>query len=167
MQKLIKILASEDVALDGKHSPAVYSKFLSSLFSKYYTPALERSIRSTPPDIVPQYQQERVQTPPHLYAWPDAPPLVDSPGSSGDLDIESRNSDSPAHVVFQQVGEVEMDFSLQHFVRSTIGSPAIAACVSGADTDMQYMAYHPLPQDPQQRYSHRQVEAAYPSYVYH
>ncbi|KAJ3545622.1 hypothetical protein NM688_g5606 [Phlebia brevispora] len=120
VSRLISILSSEDVALDGRHSPAVYSKFLSTLFKKYYTPSLQRDVKSMSPEILPQYDEERAQTPPYIYYWPDIPSVAGTPDAASVLDVSDHDSHPHRYVVRQQVGEAEMDFSLQHFVRSTI-----------------------------------------------
>lgn len=119
VSRLITILSSEDVALDGRHSPAVYSKFLSTLLRKYYTPSLQQNIRHASPDIMPLYHENREQTPPYIYYWPDIP------SSMGNLDKpNAEGRDCPSrHTVRQEVGELEMDFSPQHFIRSTGMAP--------------------------------------------
>ena len=132
VEKLITILASDDVALDGKHSPALYSRFLASLLEKYYTPALRQNIQAITGDILAQYQPYREQTPPYTYLWPDTVvPVADASGTGGLLDIDEQFwgeiDFNFGHVVRQEAGEAEMDFSPQHFVRSTTQAPGAEA----------------------------------------
>ena len=149
VEKLIGILSSDDVALDGKHSPAVYAKFLSTLLGKYYTPSLQQDVKTASSEIMAQYQPLREQTPPYAYSWPDTPSLVGTPeddqGSAEDLPDDSYAE----HVVRQLAGEAEMDFSLQHFVRSTISAPLPTPDPVGS---MQYYPPPPLQEAPQQWY---------------
>ena len=149
VEKLIEILSCDDVALDGKHSPAVYAKFLSNLLEKYYTPSLQQDIKTASSEITPQYQPSREQSPPYSYSWPDTPSMIGTPEddhtSAGDLPEASYTE----HVVRQLAGEAEMDFSLQHFVRSTISAPLPTPDPVGS---MQYYPPPPLQEAPQQWY---------------
>lgn len=58
-------------------------------------------------NIIPQYGDERQQTPPNIYSWPDI--LC----AQGEL-----LPGVPTGMIHQQCGEADMDFSMQHFVRT-------------------------------------------------
>lgn len=113
VKHLIEILSSDEVALDGRHSPAIYSRFLSTLLDKYYTTSLQNDIRSS--DIYPQYRDNRELTPPHAFLWPDIPSVEGTP-----IPEAEQPAIHAMHVVREQAGEAEMDFSLSHFVQSTL-----------------------------------------------
>jgi len=111
--RLIEVLGSEDVALDGRHTPALYSRFLSSLLSKYRQraePSYSNSRSSSPrAEIYPQHKDERFSTPPDVFSWPDTGHVHGYPRVSPGFMTE---------VIIQQPGELEMDFSLSHFIRT-------------------------------------------------
>ncbi|PFH54414.1 hypothetical protein AMATHDRAFT_53408 [Amanita thiersii Skay4041] len=93
VQQLIQVLGSQDVCVDGRHTPLLHSRFLSKLLAKY-RPKTE----SHPSPTV---------------HWPDVfatqPQVI--PGTSINSDTESfypSNTDS----------DVEMDFSLSYFMRA-------------------------------------------------
>ncbi|KIK59748.1 hypothetical protein GYMLUDRAFT_44187 [Collybiopsis luxurians FD-317 M1] len=118
VKRLIDVLGSTDVALDGRHTPALYSRFLIGLILKYNTRSSARS--ATPPDGLrfhPQYNNERHESPP---GWPDiqhtASPSETAPGAV--------LSNYEPGVVYQEVGDADMDFSLGHFVRTVSEIPA-------------------------------------------
>ncbi|KAI0093578.1 hypothetical protein BDY19DRAFT_260419 [Irpex rosettiformis] len=124
VQALIKILSSNDVAIDGRHSPALYSKFLRSLLEKYRTrtPSLQadiNAIASSQPQVSAQYQTQ--QYPLETYSWPDTTlSNVVAPQALGDKHANMGTSTSyEGHVARQLIGEPDMDFSLTHFVEST------------------------------------------------
>ncbi|KZT28474.1 hypothetical protein NEOLEDRAFT_1058377 [Neolentinus lepideus HHB14362 ss-1] len=131
VRKLIEILGSNEVALDGRHTPMLYSRFLSSLLAKY-----DHSVASAPgeatyaetqyaPDgqysppsgeILPQYNRERDPTPPHMYYWPDT-----SQSMSGASHVmEQSAQDYPSGTVYQQSGDADMDFSMNHFLQTVV-----------------------------------------------
>lgn len=118
VRRLIDILSSDAVALDGRHSPAIYSKFLSKLLNKYYTPSLQQGISTA--EIYPQYPDSRMHTPPNTYLWPDVPSLDGAPTPTLD-----PGGVQGMHVVREQDGEAEMDFSISHFVQSTMRAPSV------------------------------------------
>lgn len=118
VKDLIKILGSDAVALDGRHSPALYAKFLSNLLDKYYTPALQEDIRSLQSSTETQPQSDDITSLP--FFWPDVPSQEGTP-----VPLEARPHTPPA-VVREEAGDLVMDFSLSHFVQSAI-PPAPAA----------------------------------------
>ncbi|KAJ7685111.1 hypothetical protein DFH06DRAFT_29979 [Mycena polygramma] len=70
VSRLIDVLGSDAVALDGRHTPALYSRFLSSLLAKHNVFPLRDD--SPPQDDVKSYRQfEPADTPPNVYSWPD------------------------------------------------------------------------------------------------
>ncbi|KAK7466977.1 hypothetical protein VKT23_004040 [Stygiomarasmius scandens] len=103
VNRLIEVLSSKDVALDGRHTPALYSRFLRSLLAKHKVKVSNKSSFScdTTGHEGTQVGQE--------YSWPDI-----------------RDSDSPQDreypaqyepdFIYQQ--SINMDFSINHFVRT-------------------------------------------------
>ncbi|KAJ6547487.1 fungal-specific transcription factor domain-containing protein [Mycena capillaripes] len=116
VSRLINVLGSDSVALDGRHTPALYSRFLSSLLAKYNVFPLRDD--SPPTDDVKFYRQfglERSDTPPNVYSWPDIPYGANvSP-------LHSEGSDD--FLIYQQSGEPDMDLSLSHFIRAVNEEP--------------------------------------------
>ncbi|KAJ4480604.1 fungal-specific transcription factor domain-containing protein [Lentinula edodes] len=111
VKRLIHVLGSEDVALDGRHTPALYSKFLVNLLSKYNARSNRRS--ETPPDGIrfhPQFNDERHTSPP---GWPD----IQQVGGLPETGAAHTLSEYEPGIVYQQAGDADMDFSLGHFVR--------------------------------------------------
>lgn len=115
VKQLIDILGSDAVALDGRHSPALYSKFLDNLLEKYYTPALRERINSA--ESPSQHPEGDGQQPPQeTFSWPDIPSHEPTPAPEDDHQMGGSGST----VVREQAGEAEMDFSLTHFVESAL-----------------------------------------------
>ncbi|EPQ58370.1 hypothetical protein GLOTRDRAFT_35883 [Gloeophyllum trabeum ATCC 11539] len=116
--RLIEILGSKEVALDGRHTPMLYSRFLSSLLAKYDHSRAARnthyaasSYSPTTGEIQPQYHQERDPTPPHMFYWPDTSQV------SG---MDQSAQEFPSGTVYQQSGEADMDFSMNHFLQTVV-----------------------------------------------
>ncbi|KAJ7046707.1 hypothetical protein C8F04DRAFT_206845 [Mycena alexandri] len=110
--RLISVLASADVALDGRHTPALYSRFLSSLLSKYNVFPVRNS-GSPPADGVEFYRQfepERSETPSHAYSWPD---IAHNDSVSP---LPSEGSDD--FLIYPRSGDPDMDLSLSHFIQT-------------------------------------------------
>lgn len=114
MQRLIEILGSDAVALDGRHSPALYSKFLSNLLEKYYTPALREQIDGA--ESPPHPSSDEGQHFSATFSWPDVPSYEPTPSAEPD----DHSGGQGSHVVREEEGDAEMDFSLSHFVQSAI-----------------------------------------------
>ncbi|KAJ6630715.1 fungal-specific transcription factor domain-containing protein [Mycena sp. CBHHK59/15] len=111
VSRLIDVLGSDSVALDGRHTPALYSRFLSSLLAKYNVfPPRNDSPSSDDVKFCPQFGTERTHTPPHTYSWPDIAHSVDvsPPGSESSDDF----------LIYHHSGDPEMDLSLNHFIRT-------------------------------------------------
>lgn len=128
VRRLIEILGSEDVVLDRYHSPAVYSKFLSSLLDRHHTPSLRVDVGATSElPIVAHYREDREQSPPLGYSWPDTPCNTTAPDLVEEMAQRIDSTDafagSDGHIVRQEIGDLDMDFSLPHFVQSTRNSP--------------------------------------------
>jgi transcriptional regulatory protein LEU3 len=120
VRTLIQALGSKSVALDSRHTPALYSRFLSSQLARHsmFTECgADTNVLQTE-DIIPQYRQERRQTP-HLFAWPDTEIIQQHP-------VEHFSSSQPG-VVLQQYGEANMDFSVQHFMDTVKTQDGISA----------------------------------------
>jgi transcriptional regulatory protein LEU3 len=133
VESLINVLGSRDVALDGRHTPALYSRFLSSLLAKhrdhcqlnYPKPTFKSEF---PPDVqlnclngsgeqFPGNTDEHVLPPvASSYTWPDRVPSNYYTGAeNGSMVI---NEDLQAHAYAVQPSGMDMDLSLNHFVRT-------------------------------------------------
>ncbi|GJE87173.1 Zn(II)2Cys6 transcription factor [Phanerochaete sordida] len=117
VKELIAIISSKEVILDGRHSPALYSKFLINLLEKYYTPALRDRIGSA--ESPPQHSGDEDRSS-EAYSWPDRPSHEPTPGPEPD---EGQYGSQGVPVVREQDGDAEMDFSLSHFVESALPPP--------------------------------------------
>jgi hypothetical protein len=122
VRTLIQVLGSKSVALDGRHTPALYSRFLSSQLARHNVLTdsdsdADSAIRTE--DIIPQYRQDRRHTPPHLFAWPDTGNIQNHP-------VE-HITNSQSGVVFQQYGEADMDFSVHHFMDTVKTQDGVSA----------------------------------------
>ncbi|KAK0503182.1 fungal-specific transcription factor domain-containing protein [Armillaria luteobubalina] len=106
VNRLIKVLASDQVALDERHTPALYSRFLAKLMAKNvphlrYTESGDNHLNSS------SFGVGDFQVPPSEYSWPDR--YSDSPPSAN-----AESSDS----IPRRSREADMDFSLNNFVRA-------------------------------------------------
>ncbi|KAF9069929.1 fungal-specific transcription factor domain-containing protein [Rhodocollybia butyracea] len=113
--RLIEVLGSKEVAMDERHTPALYSRFLVNLLRKYHT---RRTRSETPPDGVrfhPQYGDERGSSPP---GWPD----IRHAGGPSNAEIQVLSGYEPG-IIYQEAGDPDMDFSLNHFVRTVTEAP--------------------------------------------
>ncbi|KAJ3726150.1 fungal-specific transcription factor domain-containing protein [Lentinula raphanica] len=127
VERLISVLGSEDVALDGRHTPALYSRFLVNLLNKYNARPKRRS--ETPPGDIrfqPQFNEDRHPSPP---GWPDiqAVPSTNATTLSGYV--------GPG-LVYQEAGDADMDFSLGHFVRTVADLPGSRYQYNNTDSTM-------------------------------
>ncbi|TRM57554.1 fungal-specific transcription factor domain-containing protein [Schizophyllum amplum] len=126
VNRLIDVLGSKDVALDERHTPALYSRFLENLLEKRHLRSSEndRSSRSGSDSpkgtMYAQRGEERLHTPPNHYIWPDVghnmSPASSLSSSGGDV------SPSPS-AVYRQSGDPDMDFSMNHFLRTVTQQP--------------------------------------------
>jgi transcriptional regulatory protein LEU3 len=112
VKSLIDILGSDDVVLDGRHSPALYSRFLHNLLAKYCSPASQEEMLSTEPSQEPD---DGNQTPTPTYSWPDVPSEQGTPVPDKRVGIAAAQP-----VVREHAGDAEMDFSIAHFLQSTM-----------------------------------------------
>jgi transcriptional regulatory protein LEU3 len=109
VDRLIDVLRSKGVALDGRHTPALYSRFLSSLLDKHNS-RIHRSLSDSPPhdhNIHPAHHEAHQPPQSYLYSWPD----IVHP------EVGPENAEIPASDFYNH-DEAEMDFSLSHFVRT-------------------------------------------------
>ncbi|KAJ7582789.1 fungal-specific transcription factor domain-containing protein [Mycena floridula] len=123
VRRLINVLGSKEVALDGRHTPALHSRFLSSLLDRHQA---KRDGEPSDPDsptsdgsdlrIYAQYGEIRQHTPPNVYSWPDILNRDPSP--------TSPVSDHAPGTVWQQPGDSEMDFSALNYIRTVSQDPA-------------------------------------------
>ncbi|PPQ88004.1 hypothetical protein CVT25_001083 [Psilocybe cyanescens] len=114
VSRLITVLGSNDVALDGRHTPALYARFLSSLMSKHglvnsnaQSPRNKQS-RSSSSSFNSEHRQI---SPSDGFYWPDIPQSENSSGSQtpdvpGGFGYQTRLQES-----------MNMDFSLSHFIK--------------------------------------------------
>jgi transcriptional regulatory protein LEU3 len=104
VQKLVQILGSEHVAMHGRHTPALYSRFIDGLLSKYQLYARATTLNS-PTDYMAS------QASPQWTSWPytqDGHPRTISNSSSDFLQFSTN----------QRHGETGMDLSLPYFLQS-------------------------------------------------
>ncbi|THU99310.1 hypothetical protein K435DRAFT_751881 [Dendrothele bispora CBS 962.96] len=106
VSRLIEVLSSKDVVLDGRHTPALYSRFLNSLLTKYNIMERASCLSNSSP-----HRSQGYSSAPHTY-WPDTA-QTDSPP-----DREYPAQYEP-DFVYQQSSN--MDFSINHFVRTVSG----------------------------------------------
>lgn len=110
VRDLIRVLGSKEVVWDGRHTPALYSKFLSALLDKYDHPQVQIDTDGSL-EFTPHFRQDRQQTPPNIYSWPDTP--------STNVLIHDEAIERPIGTIYQTSGDADMDFSLQYFMQTT------------------------------------------------
>jgi hypothetical protein len=114
---LIQVLGSRDVALDGRHTPALYSRFISSLLKEYcpkaYLPMVQDTLASSHHggNSPRSSDGHEPQTDAYYSSWPDVSSVADSHSTPEHISM------TPG-MVYQRHGDPEMDFSLNHFVRT-------------------------------------------------
>ncbi|KAJ6502622.1 hypothetical protein C8R45DRAFT_626817 [Mycena sanguinolenta] len=111
VKRLINVLGSDGVALDGRHTPALYSRFLSSLLDKYNVLPERDDTTSDDTKFHRQFEINRSGgTPPNVYSWPDI---------ARSVDVSPHPSDESDGFLIYQVSEnPDMDLSLNHFIRA-------------------------------------------------
>ncbi|KAF8163242.1 fungal-specific transcription factor domain-containing protein [Crassisporium funariophilum] len=113
VSRLVAVLGSSDVALDGRHTPALYSRFLSSLMAKHHA-NFERLDARSPSNSLSGSPSpntvNRLTTPSNAFYWPDIPQnsLLRGPN------IQGFSQD----IACQHQRELDMDFSLSHFINT-------------------------------------------------
>ncbi|KAF9532237.1 hypothetical protein CPB83DRAFT_807430 [Crepidotus variabilis] len=109
VSRLISVLGSSDVALDGRHTPALYSRFLASLMSKHNLSVHQFQFDGeNDPSSGNIEQNSRHPTPSNAYYWPD----ISTP------DNGNRDSLAGSGTYGYQFGINQMDFSLAHFIKT-------------------------------------------------
>ena len=113
---LIEVLSSKEVALDGRHTPALYARFLSSLLAQYTSrnPISESGMPNGSDEVTSQSQL----TPSPLCSWPDVPHTDICRGAQQ----SGNESDSTALQARYAINEADIDLSLPHFVRTVTQS---------------------------------------------
>ncbi|TFK76511.1 hypothetical protein BDN72DRAFT_831085 [Pluteus cervinus] len=106
VRRLIDVLGSKDVAVDDRHMPALYSRFLSSLLKRYTDDEdriedSEDTYDNLPDSNTPQFPAA---------SWPD----VFNPGYT---------SLAESSYLSGQEGTADMDFSLAHFLKTVSENP--------------------------------------------
>ncbi|KAJ3521872.1 hypothetical protein NMY22_g12132 [Coprinellus aureogranulatus] len=113
---LIQVLGSRDVALDGRHTPALYSRFIAALLKQYcpkaYHPMVQKALdpgpgNGSPGDGDAHGPRSDIYSP----SWPDVSSAVGSSSAHEHVNIMPG-------MIYQRHGDPEMDFSLNHFVRT-------------------------------------------------
>lgn len=119
MSKLIDVLGSDSIALDGRHTPALYSRFLSSLLAKYNVfPPQDDSAPTDDVKIYRQFELDRAETPPNVYSWPDI--------AHSDNVSPHPSDGSDDFLLYQRSGVPDMDLSLNNFIRAVNeGQPSL------------------------------------------
>ena len=119
VEGLIKVLSSKNVALDGRHTPALYSRFLSSLLVKHnLNPHFSLDTATSGPTTCLQFTGgPQIQVDSYPCTWPDVVtinnPIGYDNGGTGEMEELSDEV-------------VTMDFSFAHFVRTvTEGFPGL------------------------------------------
>jgi transcriptional regulatory protein LEU3 len=103
------VLGSKDVALDGRHTPALYSRFLSSLLARYTSRNALDGLADDDVKTFSHYTDGRPLTSVPRYSWPDIDVGTQLSGNGGNW---TGFGDST------QDNEADMDLSLSHFVRT-------------------------------------------------
>lgn len=117
VNRLIGILRSDDVALDGRHTPALYSRFLSSLLERHHaTPNKYASqYLSTDPGFLTSSHDYREFTQPNVHCWPDV-------------------GQAPGNWALPEMSIDHMDFSLTHFISAVSQDPGKTCDVQIVDS---------------------------------
>ncbi|PPQ75279.1 hypothetical protein CVT26_015270 [Gymnopilus dilepis] len=118
VSRLVMVLGSPDVALDPKHTPALYSRFLSSLMVHH---GLLPGNAELPG---PRYMggmnvnlAGRHSTPSNGFPWPDVP--ISDSGSDDGSSLRSVGSDSRTQ------RSIPLDFSLPNFMKAIADQPPV------------------------------------------
>jgi len=112
LSHLIAILGSNNVALDGRHTPALYSRFLSSLMRKhritvdYHESTGENMDNSRSPQ-----EQDRQGPVTDSFPWPDISTSTASNAYSTSATFKGAGHQTTT-------GWLDMDFSLSHFIKT-------------------------------------------------
>ncbi|KAG6818170.1 hypothetical protein H0H87_000075 [Tephrocybe sp. NHM501043] len=112
VRNLINMLGSKDVALDSRHTPALYSRFLSSLLAKHNC-APPEIISGSPSTETPASHfptDGDASTSSLAYSWPDIMYEANT--------LDQPHGYSASHGGPYASSDVDMDFSLSHFVRT-------------------------------------------------
>ena len=110
VRTLIQVLRSRSVALDSRHTPALYARFLSCQLARHNVLMdsdndIDNAVRTE--EIIPPYGVDCPQTLPNQFAWPDPENIQHHP-------VHFVPNSQPA-VVLRQF-EADMGFSVQHFM---------------------------------------------------
>ncbi|KAJ7273637.1 hypothetical protein B0H12DRAFT_1007228 [Mycena haematopus] len=92
--RLINVLGSDGVALDGRHTPALYSRFLSSLLAKYNVFPQQ--------DDFPSDDINRAGTPENVYSWSDI--------AHSDSVSPHPSDESDDFLIYERSGDADTDF---------------------------------------------------------
>lgn len=138
VSNLINVLGSPDICIDGKHAPALYSRFLSTLLRQHCPkPLLDACTSSNAfsggsPSGSDGYDRGGSD---YGSSWPDVS------GASGGH--SSGGSDLSSGMVYHQHGDPAMDFSLNHFVKTVTNQNFSARAMV---PDVQFMGPIQAPQ---------------------
>ncbi|EGN95435.1 hypothetical protein SERLA73DRAFT_60649, partial [Serpula lacrymans var. lacrymans S7.3] len=119
VQKLIQVLGSSAVAVDGRHTPALYSRFLSSLLKKYdSTNRNSDSEGSVMGTVVHPTADHELSA--HVSYWPYA--MNASRGFPSEVSTHGSEYQT-LDTIRQDRHEADMDFSMQHFISVVAAQP--------------------------------------------
>ncbi|KAF8902075.1 hypothetical protein CPB84DRAFT_1746799 [Gymnopilus junonius] len=107
---LVMVLGSPDVALDVKHTPALYSRFLASLMVDHNLVPDHVNVLSRK-----SYREDRHSTPSNGFSWPDVP----------NTDSSSEDDFSQPRGFVGQGQQIPLDFSLSNFMRAIAEQPPL------------------------------------------
>ncbi|KAF9480102.1 hypothetical protein BDN70DRAFT_905913 [Pholiota conissans] len=111
VSRLVEILGHNDVALDGRHTPALYSRFLASLIFRHSLTLSDMTAFSPEQSHSPSSEPEtRHSTPQEGFYWPD----IRQPNPTS----ENAPSRFGTNGILPDQGRYLMDFSLSHFIKT-------------------------------------------------
>lgn len=136
VSRLVSVLGSSDVALDRRHTPALYSRFLSSLMVRHSLVGSNTNSPNNDDSTLPSnyLSASRQFSPPEQLFWPDVPRSNSSSAS--------HTPDLPTASDYQfKSGSMGMDFSLPYFIKTLTSQPPASPPSSD---DMEFGESWPL-----------------------
>ncbi|KII88984.1 hypothetical protein PLICRDRAFT_53481 [Plicaturopsis crispa FD-325 SS-3] len=120
VHQLIHVLGSDEVALDNRHTPALYARFLWSLLVRH-------GLANPSAETAPQDETLGLQA--RAYSWPDTSHVsaaTPAAAAAGD-----------GSYVYQLSGEADMDFSIERF-RETLSPTTSSIAYDAVPFSQQY-----------------------------
>ena len=109
VSRLVEILGHNDVALDGRHTPALYSRFLASLIFRHSL-TLSDMTAFSPEHSSSSEPETSHSTPQEGFYWPD----IRQPNPTSENAPSRFGTDN----FLPDQGRYLMDFSLSHFIKT-------------------------------------------------